>query len=268
MKQLSSIVILLLLCGCEQTMEDTVFPSFQEKLIVAADITVSSDSTIIGCNVSKTLPLNEPLDYQRSRVHDAEVRVVAGGTHYQMKQGSRTLMNIEANYSGTIPTPEDHVFSLEVRWHDKVMRGKINIPGLELKFDTLATAINPFDSSVTDIFFRIKNDCASSVYVLFQQFDSSRTVWEDADDWFFEPTRFTPCSPMLNGFIRHHPYQSKQLRYRITLVNMEYREYASKYRSSELFGTEGKNPKTNMTGDGLGFISYTIEGKPVTFFLK
>lgn len=268
MKQLSSIVILLLLCGCEQTMDDTVFPPFQEKLIVVADIMMRSDSTSIGCNVSKTFPLNEPFDYERSRVHDAEVRVVAGNTLYQVKQGSQTLMNIKANYSSTIPTPEDYVFSLEVRWQDKVMKGQIIIPGLDLKFDTLDASINPFDSSVANIYFRIKNDCASSVYVQFDKFDPSKLTWEDATGYTFNMNKFTPCPPLLAGFTTLFSNQSKQLRYIITLVNMEYREYASKYRSSELFGTEGKNPKTNMTGDGLGFISYTIEGKPVTFFLK
>ncbi len=256
-KSLAFAMVCLALFGCEKTVTNPGWPEYKERLVCSANIYIDSTNTIIECNLGRTVPLNETLDFNTSRVNDAEIILTRNSesdtiTNVPLSQGRYGYQN----YFSVIRTNDATEYSLTCRSGLMTLVGSVTMPSeLRTKLDTILTTPDTLWPNIRRTTFRLH-------------------VIPDFDYWFvfsngqpsypFDTHDSQPEGRSVDLVI----YMPKgTYTYSITAKNKNFRDNFSS-SSGNVFDPSGGNPLHNMTGDGMGFLTLDVTGPTYSFEVK
>jgi hypothetical protein len=262
MKTTILILVCFTLAGCEQVVDNPDWPEYKERMVCSANISIHPDSTRITCNLGKTAPLNQNVDFNATRVNDAQITLTRSADSFTLPYAPTPSFMFwdYFNYALSIPTKSANEFTLQCRWQSLQLQGSLTVPAdVRTTLDTLFIMQDPRYPDMYIGTFRIH---------AMPDFEYDLTL-----------TSPTISGPTINSFNAHDlPPGGKSVdliiylkqglwTYSITAKSNNYRDHYSN-NGGDVFGPSGGNPRHNMTGDGFGFLTYDITGPEVAFTVK
>jgi hypothetical protein len=255
MRVLSSILVCLAIASCERVVENPEWPEYKERLVCSANISIdSSDSyhTLVLCNLGKTVPLTEGFDFEATRVNDAQITLTRNS---EPSIVPHVAFSRQYNYAMGLPLNSAKDYSLQCHWGSITLIGSVTIPSdVCTKLDTIITTPDPLRPNNLNTLFRM-HVMPDYDYVL--QLPGWLGLQFDAHDIPHEGRSVDLILSLKKG----------SWKYAITVANKNFRDHSSN-NGVDVFGPSGGNPRHNMTGDGIGFLTYDVTGPWYPFELK
>jgi hypothetical protein len=258
MTSLRIILLCLLLAGCEKTVDNPEWPDYVEKGVLQAELTMRDDSTFIYANLGRTTPLNQPFDFLSSRINDARVSVRRGAETYTLPSVSWSPQNSEFyNYGIALPTTDAREYSISADWNGKHLEGSLTVQKVTTRFDSIVCQTSPTNPKHAFVAFylRVMPDFRYDVSVF------GPHMWTTI---YFNTSELPPEGRIA---VEYNYLEKGSWSYYIRAENRLFRDWWSN-SSGDPFDPAGANPKHNITGDGIGFFTYTIQGNVTQFEVK
>jgi hypothetical protein len=260
MKALSILFMGLIVAGCEQVVENPDWPEYVEKGILQAEIVVRDDSTFVYCNFGRTAPLNEPFDFLATRINDARIEFRRGSEAFLVPAiaGNWDPMQGEFhNYALVLETNDTRDFFVRVDWSGKQLEGSVTLQSVKTEADTIIIKPAPAQPNLFVVTFRmhVLPDIDYNMYLF------GPNSWTSTSFW----VRDIPPEGKIIDEIQY--LRKGSWLYTIQAEDRKYRNWYSS-NSGDPFEPTGSNPKHNVTGDGIGFLTYRVLGTSHPFEVK
>ncbi len=262
MKTIAISLVCLFLISCEQKVTNPSWPEYKERIVCSANVSIYPDSTSVTCNLGRTVPLNQKFDFVATRINDAQVMLTRStDTARLMPAQMPWWWGFEYfNYARMLPSNGDKTYALECQWGSLALHGVVMITtDLRLQLDTIMFVPDPWypDGISGRFFLRVMPD-----------FDYEVTLYSptilDPSTFSFYPEDVPPEGKLM---VTSYPLKKGQWTYTIMARNRNYRDHYAN-SGGDVFDPSGGNPRHNMTGDGIGFLTYDITGPRIPFDVK
>jgi hypothetical protein len=263
MRVLSAILICLAIAGCERVVENPEWPEYKERLVCDANISIRQDSTYVTCNLGKTIPLNQTVDFETTRVNDAQVTVTRNSETFTLSPVQMQWKRFSAyfNYADRIPTNGFSDATITCRWNGLKLSGAISIPdNLSLIADSLQIQHPQGFPGYWGVFWlHVLPNYDYTIKFSFVNGAPNSFSFYWKDEIPLGGKIVSQAFPMYGG--------EGNWTYSITARCTAYTDHYAN-GGGDVFGPSGGNPRHNMTGDGFGFLTYDITGPEVAFTVK
>lgn len=272
------IVLLVLFTACEQTVDISDLPQQEDKLVVYGGLTVTPDSVFTSFWFQRTGTLAEHYRPEDHVVTDVDFSLCCGSGEITLREAeTHALENWRIDYrrklasslrSGATARAAD--FDLTFFWKDKSIPVRIAAPVLPVSLGDVKLWKSHTDSATYLISYSYpvpkQNE---SVWIEFWEYDSEAMEWQwrSSRPVYPELIRGRLWADTVQLWSKSYTATASppRYRYRISIENAYCEIGGDVHRRSDIgypetqhspLDPQGVNPPFNVTGDGIGFVSY------------
>jgi hypothetical protein len=243
--------------ACEQTVTNPKLPEYQERMVMKAQLSITPDSTVVTCDLGRTMPLNQSIDYETTRLNGACITVERGSDTLRLLPARPCYVPPDYNYRAAAATKQAGTFSIHVQYGKMHLQGSVSIvQNISTVLDTIYVPVYSPPPDMPHCVFRLRVVPGMDYQVRF------------LDGW--EENFYGSDTPVQGAVIERTSYFGfpKGIHfYTVTAMSMNFYDLRPN-GSHDIFSSAGENPPHNLTGDGMGFFSYQITGPVYSFEVK
>ncbi len=273
MKKLLAVILpLLFLSACENTVDTDGWPAHEDKLVVTGFLRIEHDSLFAYTRVNRTLPLGEKFDLQKAMVNDAEIQVTNGSRSFPIPRAQGFYpLDFDFNYGAVTTRGSDDDFSLTVKQGGKTASAALQVKTTVTRFTELRVEPSSSGWQEYDVYYSIPAPGQDTdLRCVIEWWNTDFSTWHEITNVNLPNVANRPGG-MLDGSFQIWGvfYKGMKTRLRYTLIarNRAYHDYINSRwdwsGGDSPFDPPQKNPRFNVTGDGIGFFWYEIVGEPV-----
>lgn len=259
---IASLFLCLFISGCEKVVSNPDWPEYKESLILNAHISITPDSTVVVCDLGRTVPLTQHYNWDATRVNDASIIVLRGADTIRLlpatgiEESIYITHKIYYNYRAVVPTVQSQSYTIQAHHGSLQVSGTI-LPARDLitEFDTLYVVRDSLYGEYSFLQFWFHAMYGFDYQVKFMIAADPR---DGQFPWYSWNHHIPPGGTILkggSGSLKKGLWITS-----ITAASPEYYPPEASSTESGPFETNGKNPPHNVFGNGIGFFSYEITG--------
>ncbi|MFZ1731047.1 MAG: hypothetical protein WBQ23_08420 [Bacteroidota bacterium] len=264
---------LLLFAACENTVDTPDWPAHDEKLVVTGFLRIEHDSLFAYARVNRTLPLGEKYDLQKAMVNDAELQVTNGSRSFPIPhtQGFYPF-DFDFNYGAVTTRGSDDSFVLSVMLGGKTATAALQAKFSATRFTNIRVETSPDDKYLYIVTYLIPAPGPDTdVECLMEYWSPGFNNWYKIHSERLPWLATRPDGVLEGRFIfwgaGSGSVSKQRIRYTLIARNSAYQDYINSrwdwINGDTPFDPPQKNPRFNITGDGIGFFWYEVVGDPV-----
>lgn len=265
----------LFLLACEQDVSNPDWPEHEEKLVVTGFVRLQNDSMFTYCRVSRTMPLGVQYRDEDAIINNADILLRHDNGALPVPYHPTASNNPwvpSFDYTAVNARPLSETFQITVRSGQHQAFANQTIPDAPLSFESVALETHPTDTWMQQLRYTMRLPEQPVDYVcVFEIRPQGSVEWieymtvdlyipRDAFGRTFSGAQRVYFDPMAMIWSK---------RYRLIAASPEYREYNTAVANGrwgsggDPFEPDSKNPRFNVTGDGIGFFWVELVGEPI-----